>query len=78
AEALPWPRRLRQLQVPLLGLGRCRRLYGTDLGPALPPRRIRGDMLCAGQGGRDTCKVRDTWGQLGHTWGGWGHAVRRA
>ncbi|NWY34325.1 PRSS8 protein, partial [Pheucticus melanocephalus] len=56
----PAPRRLRQLQVPLLPLGLCRRLYGTDLGPALPPRRIQDDMVCAGHlgGGTDTCKVR--------------------
>uniref|UniRef100_A0A8C3V059 Peptidase S1 domain-containing protein n=1 Tax=Catharus ustulatus TaxID=91951 RepID=A0A8C3V059_CATUS len=52
------PRRLRQLEVPLLPLGLCRRLYGTDLGPALPPRPIQPDMLCAGhpEGGKDTCK----------------------
>ncbi|XP_072792498.1 serine protease 33-like [Taeniopygia guttata] len=52
------PRRLRQLRVPLLPLGLCRRLYGTDLGPALPPRPIQGDMVCAGdpRGGGDTCK----------------------
>uniref|UniRef100_A0A8U8BXG6 Uncharacterized protein n=1 Tax=Geospiza parvula TaxID=87175 RepID=A0A8U8BXG6_GEOPR len=52
------PRRLRQLQVPLLPLGLCRRLYGTDLGPALPPRHIQDDMVCAGHlgGGTDTCK----------------------
>ncbi|NXP95204.1 PRSS8 protein, partial [Passerina amoena] len=56
----PAPRRLRQLQVPLLPLGLCRRLYGTDLGPALPPRHIQDDMVCAGHlgGGSDTCKVR--------------------
>ncbi|NXD46739.1 PRSS8 protein, partial [Copsychus sechellarum] len=53
------PRRLRQLEVPVLALGLCRRLYGTDLGPALPPREIQSDMVCAGhpEGGRDTCKV---------------------
>ncbi|NXO27407.1 PRSS8 protein, partial [Cisticola juncidis] len=56
------PRRLRQLQVPVLALGLCRRLYGTDLGTALPPRRIQDDMVCAGQvqGGKDACKVRVT------------------
>ncbi|XP_021239211.1 serine protease 30-like [Numida meleagris] len=38
----------------------CRRLYRTDMGTALPPRRVRDDMICAGypQGQRDTCKVR--------------------
>ncbi|NWZ88813.1 PRSS8 protein, partial [Poecile atricapillus] len=53
------PRRLRELQVPLLPLSLCRRLYGTDLGPTLPPRRIRDDMVCAGdpRGGADTCQV---------------------
>ncbi|XP_064262568.1 brain-specific serine protease 4-like isoform X2 [Passer domesticus] len=49
------PRRLRELRLPLLPLGLCRRLYGTDLGPALPPRHIRDDMLCAGtRGGAGT------------------------
>ncbi|NXQ64988.1 PRSS8 protein, partial [Anthoscopus minutus] len=53
------PRRLRELQVPVLALGLCRRLYGTDLGGALPPRPIQDDMVCAGQvqGGADSCKV---------------------
>ncbi|NXJ28450.1 PRS27 protease, partial [Dicrurus megarhynchus] len=59
AEALPAPRRLQQLELPLLPLGLCRRLYGTDLGRTLPPRRIQDDMVCAGhpRGGKDTCKV---------------------
>ncbi|NXY39938.1 PRSS8 protein, partial [Pomatorhinus ruficollis] len=60
AESSRAPRRLRQLEVPVLALGLCRRLYGTDLGAALPPRHIQDDMVCAGhpQGGKDTCKVR--------------------
>ncbi|NXP42985.1 PRSS8 protein, partial [Leiothrix lutea] len=59
SESVPAPRRLRELQVPVLALGLCRRLYGTDLGTALPPRHIQDDMVCAGrvQGGKDTCKV---------------------
>ncbi|NXS12549.1 PRS27 protease, partial [Neodrepanis coruscans] len=58
-EDLPAPRRLQQLEVPVLALGTCRRLYGTDLGRALPPRNIQDDMMCAGlaRGGKDTCKV---------------------
>ncbi|NXR74227.1 PRSS8 protein, partial [Pycnonotus jocosus] len=58
AESGRAPRRLRQLEVPVLALGLCRRLYGTDLGTALPPRHIQDDMVCAGdpKGGRDTCK----------------------
>ncbi|NWW18828.1 PRSS8 protein, partial [Falcunculus frontatus] len=69
AESLPAPRRLRQLEVPVLALGLCRRLYGTDLGQALPPRRIQDDMICAGhpRGGKDTCKV--TTGTSGGAWG---------
>ncbi|NXG26712.1 PRSS8 protein, partial [Grallaria varia] len=57
AEDLPAPRRLQQLEVPVLALGTCRRLYGTDLGRALPPRHIQDDMICAGhaRGGKDTC-----------------------
>ncbi|XP_066031149.1 serine protease 33-like isoform X3 [Chamaea fasciata] len=57
-ESVRAPRRLRELEVPVLALGLCRRLYGTDLGTALPPRRIQDDMVCAGrvQGGKDTCK----------------------
>ncbi|KAM9510549.1 serine protease 33-like [Guaruba guarouba] len=57
-EDLPSPRRLQMLEVPLLALSTCRRLYGIDMGRALPPRRIRPDMLCAGyaEGRRDTCK----------------------
>ncbi|NXS31477.1 PRS27 protease, partial [Pomatostomus ruficeps] len=67
AEGLPAPRRLRELEVPLLALGVCRRLYGTDLGRTLPPRPIQDDMICAGhaRGGKDTCKVRGHLGSEG-------------
>ncbi|NXX87370.1 PRSS8 protein, partial [Urocolius indicus] len=53
------PRRLQQLELPLVAAATCRRLYGTDLGPERPPRRIPSDSLCAGdpQGRADTCKV---------------------
>ncbi|NXV81036.1 PRS27 protease, partial [Atlantisia rogersi] len=55
----PEPQQLQELPLPLLAQAACRRLYGLDMGRALPPRRIRSDMLCAGypQGRRDTCKV---------------------
>ncbi|NXG43499.1 PRS27 protease, partial [Psilopogon haemacephalus] len=58
-EDLPSPRRLQKLEVPLMGLGTCRRLYGRDMGRALPPRTIQQDMICAGypEGRKDTCKV---------------------
>ncbi|NXX51959.1 PRS27 protease, partial [Tricholaema leucomelas] len=59
AEDLPSPRRLQKLEVPLMALGTCRRLYGRDMGRALPPRPIQQDMICAGypEGRKDTCKV---------------------
>ncbi|NXW59322.1 PRS27 protease, partial [Eurystomus gularis] len=59
AEDLPSPRRLQKLEVPIMALGTCRRLYGRDMGRALPPRRIQADMICAGyaEGRKDTCKV---------------------
>ncbi|XP_033929507.1 serine protease 33-like [Melopsittacus undulatus] len=52
------PRRLQELEVPVLALSTCRRLYGIDMGQALPPRHIQEDMICAGypEGRRDTCK----------------------
>ncbi|XP_061300346.1 serine protease 33 [Pezoporus flaviventris] len=52
------PRRLQELEVPVLALSTCRRLYGIDMGRALPPRAIHADMVCAGyaEGQRDTCK----------------------
>ncbi|NWR62926.1 PRS27 protease, partial [Bucorvus abyssinicus] len=58
-EDLPAPRRLQQLEVPIVAQSRCRRLYGLDMGRALPPRPIQDDMVCAGyaQGRKDTCKV---------------------
>ncbi|NWX40528.1 PRS27 protease, partial [Steatornis caripensis] len=67
AEDLPSPRRLQKLEVPLLAQATCRRLYGTAMGRALPPRRIHDDMLCAGyaQGRRDTCKVSRGRGGVG-------------
>ncbi|NXV53779.1 PRS27 protease, partial [Uria aalge] len=56
-EDLPAPRRLQELEVPVMAQATCRRLYGTDMGRALPPRHIQDDMLCAGyaQGRKDTC-----------------------
>ncbi|NXJ58823.1 PRS27 protease, partial [Spizaetus tyrannus] len=59
AEDLPSPRRLQKLEVPIMAQSTCRRLYGIDMGRALPPRRIRDDMMCAGyaEGLKDTCKV---------------------
>ncbi|NXX04759.1 PRS27 protease, partial [Larus smithsonianus] len=61
-EDLPSPRRLQKLEVPIMAQATCRRLYGIDMGRALPPRRIQDDMICAGyaQGRKDTCKVRAT------------------
>ncbi|KAF1576104.1 Serine protease 27, partial [Eudyptes moseleyi] len=60
AEDLPSPRRLQKLVVPIMAQSTCRRLYGIDMGRALPPRRIQDDMMCAGyaEGVKDTCKVR--------------------
>ncbi|NWH51529.1 PRS27 protease, partial [Fregata magnificens] len=60
AEDLPSPRRLQKLEVPIMAQSTCRRLYGIDMGRALPPRRIQDDMMCAGyaEGLKDTCKVR--------------------
>ncbi|XP_071657427.1 serine protease 33-like [Patagioenas fasciata] len=57
-EDLPSPRRLQQLEVPLLAQQTCQRLYRTDMGRARPPRPIQPDMLCAGyaDGRKDTCK----------------------
>ncbi|NXS42646.1 PRS27 protease, partial [Balaeniceps rex] len=57
AEDLPSPRRLQKLEVPIMAQSTCRRLYGIDMGRALPPRRIRDDMMCAGyaEGLKDTC-----------------------
>ncbi|NXN62612.1 PRS27 protease, partial [Rynchops niger] len=56
AEDLPSPRRLQKLEVPIMAQATCRRLYGIDMGRALPPRRIQDDMICAGyaQGRKDT------------------------
>ncbi|NXT45280.1 PRSS8 protein, partial [Pelecanoides urinatrix] len=56
AEDLPSPRRLQKLEVPIMAASTCRRLYGIDMGRALPPRRIQADMICAGyaQGLKDT------------------------
>ncbi|NXX23863.1 PRS27 protease, partial [Podargus strigoides] len=55
------PRRLRQVEVPLLAQSRCRSLYSVAIGPSFPARPIRDDMLCAGDahGRRDTCKVSE-------------------
>ncbi|GAB0202404.1 serine protease 27-like [Grus japonensis] len=57
-EDLPSPRRLQKLEVPIMAQSTCRRLYGIDMGRALPPRRIQDDMMCAGyaEGLKDTCK----------------------
>ncbi|XP_062456869.1 serine protease 33-like, partial [Rhea pennata] len=57
-EDLPSPRRLQKLEVPIMAQATCRRLYGTDMGRGLPPRRIQADMMCAGyaEGLKDTCK----------------------
>ncbi|XP_069738305.1 serine protease 27-like [Phaenicophaeus curvirostris] len=69
-EDLPSPRRLQKLEVPLLAQSTCRRLYGLDMGPGLPPRRIQDDMICAGyaDGRKDTCKG-DSGGPLVCRWG---------
>ncbi|XP_065511337.1 serine protease 33-like [Caloenas nicobarica] len=57
-EDLPSPRRLQQLEVPIMAQETCRRLYGIDMGRTLPPRHIQDDMMCAGyaEGRKDTCK----------------------
>ncbi|KAF1561610.1 Serine protease 27, partial [Eudyptes schlegeli] len=67
AEDLPSPRRLQKLVVPIMAQSTCRRLYGIDMGRALPPRRIQDDMMCAGyaEGVKDTCKVRRGGGRGG-------------
>ncbi|NXT96558.1 PRS27 protease, partial [Anhinga rufa] len=69
AEDLPSPRRLQKLEVPIMAQSTCRRLYGIDMGRALPPRRIQDDMMCAGyaEGLKDTCKVRTNGGVFGVT-----------
>ncbi|XP_066486422.1 serine protease 27-like [Tiliqua scincoides] len=55
---LPAPKRLQKLQVPIIDIHTCRRLYNIDMGPSLPRKRIQNDMMCAGyaEGMKDTCK----------------------
>nr|XP_028560391.1 serine protease 27-like [Podarcis muralis] len=55
---LPSPKKLQKLQVPIIDLQTCRRLYSIDMGPNLPQKPIQDDMMCAGyaEGMKDTCK----------------------
>uniref|UniRef100_A0A8D0BBX3 Peptidase S1 domain-containing protein n=1 Tax=Salvator merianae TaxID=96440 RepID=A0A8D0BBX3_SALMN len=55
---LPSPKRLQKLQVPIIDIQTCRRLYSIDMGPSLPQKNIQDDMICAGyaEGMKDTCK----------------------
>ncbi|XP_062993326.1 serine protease 27-like [Elgaria multicarinata webbii] len=55
---LPSPKKLQKLQVPIIDIQTCRRLYSIDMGQSLPRKQIQDDMMCAGyaEGMKDTCK----------------------
>ncbi|XP_061446250.1 serine protease 27-like isoform X2 [Rhineura floridana] len=55
---LPSPKKLQKLQVPIIDIHTCRKLYNIDMGPNLPQKPIQDDMMCAGyaEGMKDTCK----------------------
>ncbi|XP_020666267.3 serine protease 27 [Pogona vitticeps] len=55
---LPPPKKLQKLQVPIIDIQTCRRLYNIDMGQSLPRKQIQDDMMCAGyaEGMKDSCK----------------------
>ncbi|KAJ6654363.1 hypothetical protein lerEdw1_006956 [Lerista edwardsae] len=55
---LPAPKKLQKLQVPIIDIQTCRKLYNIEMGPSLPRKHIQNDMMCAGyaEGMKDTCK----------------------
>lgn len=81
-DALPSPRILQKLEVPIIDTHLCNQMYSRNALGGLQPRTIQHDMLCAGfaegkkdacqgdSGGPLVCKVGQTWLQAGViSWG---------
>lgn len=64
---LPPPYHLREVSVPIVENNDCEQKYQTNSSSDSTTRIIKDDMLCAGKGGRDSCKA-DSGGPLVCKW----------
>ncbi|XP_006901991.1 PREDICTED: mastin-like [Elephantulus edwardii] len=64
-ESLPKPKCLQEIEVPLVGQQKCKKIYKK----LLRPKNIKEDMICARASGKDSCQG-DSGGPLVCNWNG--------